>query len=120
MVRAVCTRRISYQGAFRTALQPGEMLRAIRMPRLSGDARWGYEKACRKPGDFAHAMAAVLLRGDTRRVVIGALGGRPLLLQGDAASMDGAARMRSACDSIRCSVTCSSRCCDALSAEAAA
>ena len=44
-----------------------------------------YEKACRKPGDFAHAMAAVLLRGDTRRVVIGALGGRPLLLEGDAA-----------------------------------
>ena len=89
------------QGAFRTALQAGELLRDIRIPRLSGDARWAYEKACRKPGDFAHAMAAVLLRGDTRRVVIGALGGRPLLLQGDAASMDGAADALRALDPVQ-------------------
>ena len=78
-------------GAFRTALLPGEIMLAIRVPRLPADARWGYEKACRKPGDFAHAMAAVLLCGDRRRAVIGALGGRPLLLEGDAASVDGAA-----------------------------
>ena len=77
-------------GAFRTALLPGEILRAIRIARLSGDARWGYEKACRKPGDFAHAMAAVLLDGNTRRVVIGALGSKPLRLEGDDASIDGA------------------------------
>jgi aerobic carbon-monoxide dehydrogenase medium subunit len=78
-------------GAFRTALLPGEIMLAIRVPRLPADARWGYEKACRKPGDFAHAMAAVLLWGDRRHAVIGALGGRPLLLEGDAASVDGAA-----------------------------
>ena len=48
-------------GAFRTAVAPGEILCAVRIPRLPTDAGWGYVKACRKPGDFAHAMAAVLL-----------------------------------------------------------
>jgi carbon-monoxide dehydrogenase medium subunit len=79
-------------GAFRTALEPGEVLTAVRVPRLPADATWGYVKACRKPGDFAHAMAAVLLTPRTRRAVIGALGGRPLLLEGDAASIEGATR----------------------------
>lgn len=70
-------------GAFRTALLPGEMLLAVRVPRLSAEARWGYEKACRKPGDFAHAMAAVLLDRGLRRIVVGALGGKPMVLDGD-------------------------------------
>ncbi len=78
------------RGAFQTALESGEILRAVRVPRLSVDARWGYEKACRKPGDFAHAMAAVLIRGGQRRAVIGAMGGKPLLLEGGAASDAGA------------------------------
>ncbi len=79
-------------GAFRTALLSGEILLAIRVPRLPADARWAYEKACRKPGDFAHAMVAVLLSGGRRRAVIGALGGRPLLLEGDAVSIEAATR----------------------------
>jgi carbon-monoxide dehydrogenase medium subunit len=72
------------RGAFRTALQPGELLLAVRVPRLGPGAGWGYVKACRKPGEFAHAMAAVLLdpaRG-VRRAVIGATGGAPLVLEG--------------------------------------
>lgn len=77
-------------GAFRTALRPGEILRAVRVPRLDG-AGWGYVKTCRKPGDFAHAMAAVRLGRSSRRAVIGALGGKPLLLEGEAASEAGAA-----------------------------
>lgn len=79
-------------GAFRTALVPGEIMQAIRVLRLPADARWGYEKACRKPGDFAHAMAAVLLSAERRCAVIGALGGRPLRLEGDAVSNAGATR----------------------------
>lgn len=89
------------QGAFRTALLPGEILRAVRVPRMTADARWGYEKACRKPGDFAHAMAAVLLRGDKRRAVIGALGGKPLLLEGEDASAEGAARALTGLDLVQ-------------------
>ncbi len=72
----------------------------MRIPRLRDGARWGYVKACRKPGDFAHAMAAVLLTARTRRVVIGALGGRPLLLEREAASIDGAAHALQALDGL--------------------
>jgi carbon-monoxide dehydrogenase medium subunit len=71
------------RGAFDVALAPGEILRAVRIPRPGADARWGYTKSCRKPGEFAHAMAAVLVSGTIRRAVIGATGGRPVLLTGD-------------------------------------
>src|ERR1700745_1174169 len=47
-------------GAFRNALTPGEIVQAVRVPRPSAQARWGYYKACRKPGEFAHAIAAAL------------------------------------------------------------
>ena len=79
-------------GALESALQKDEIVESVRVPVMRSSARWGYVKACRKPGDFAHAMAAVLLTPRARRSVIGALGGRPLLLEGDAASIDGAAR----------------------------
>jgi carbon-monoxide dehydrogenase medium subunit len=79
-------------GPFRTALLPGEILIAVWVPYLAHGARWGYQKACRKPGEFAHAMAAVMISGGSRRAVIGALGGKPLELNGDAASVDGAMR----------------------------
>ena len=72
-------------GAFRTALASDEIVQAVRIPRPSPQARWGYYKACRKPGEFAHAMAAVLddsLRGH-RCAVIGAVGGPPLILEGE-------------------------------------
>ncbi len=74
-------------GAFRTSLQPGEILRAVRVPRPSAQARFGYYKACRKPGEFAHAMAAFLDdpgRG-IRRAAIGAVGGPPVVLEGERA-----------------------------------
>jgi carbon-monoxide dehydrogenase medium subunit len=71
-------------GAFRTALHPGELLRAVRVAKLSPEARWGYVKACRKPGEFAHAMAAVLVDRNVMRAVIGATGGAPIVLEGEA------------------------------------
>ena len=80
------------QGAFRTSLLPGEILQAIRVPQLSRNARWVCEKACRKPGDFAHAIAAVYVDSNVRRAAIGALGGKPLLLEGDAVSVEAANR----------------------------
>jgi aerobic carbon-monoxide dehydrogenase medium subunit len=70
------------RGAFRTALNQGELLRAVRIPKLSPAARWGYVKACRKPGEFAHAMAAVLVDRGMTRAVIGATGGAPIVLEG--------------------------------------
>lgn len=67
-------------GAFRTMLTQGEIVVAVRIPRPSSMARWGVYKACRKPGEFAHAMAAVLIDGDRTRAVIGAVGGPPVVL----------------------------------------
>jgi carbon-monoxide dehydrogenase medium subunit len=71
-------------GAFRTALTPAEIVQAVRIPRPSPEAGWGYYKACRKPGEFAHAMAAVLIDPgrNIRRAVIGAVGGPPVVLEG--------------------------------------
>lgn len=77
-------------GPFTTVLAPGEVLTRISIPRLPPGARWGYAKSCRKPGEFAQAMAAALLVEPVRRLVIGAMGGKPLLLQGSEADIDGA------------------------------
>lgn len=84
--RAIPLRRF-VTGAFRTMLEPGEIMQAVRIPRPSPGARWGYYKACRKPGEFAHAMAAVLDDPEhgVRRAVIGAVGGPPVVLEGAAA-----------------------------------
>ena len=67
-------------GAFETALEPGELIIELRIPRLSSRASWGYYKVCRKAGEFAQASAGVLIdpsRGITR-CVIGAISGRPI------------------------------------------
>ena len=44
----------------RTRLQPGEILEAIKIPRLSEVRRCGYYKVCRKAGEFASALGAVI------------------------------------------------------------
>jgi aerobic carbon-monoxide dehydrogenase medium subunit len=77
-------------GALETALQPGEMLEAVRVPALSPSARWGYYKVCRKTGEYAHAIGAVLLDRSRNvfRAVIGATERKPLVLS-DARSLFG-------------------------------
>ncbi len=69
-------------GAYTTALRDGELLTAVTVPSLGADTRWGYDKFCRKPGEFAEASAAVLFAPTTRtaRIVLGALDGAPLEL----------------------------------------
>jgi aerobic carbon-monoxide dehydrogenase medium subunit len=69
-------------GAFEVALEPGELLQGIRIPRPSRNARCGYYKICRKAGEFALASAAVLLdAGRGRfRAVMGATEGRPIVI----------------------------------------
>ena len=58
-------RRISarefYQGAYFTALEPGEMLTAVRIPVPPAGHGSAYEKLKRKIGDYATAAAAVVL-----------------------------------------------------------
>jgi len=69
-------------GAYENVLAAGEMLEAIKIPRLSPQGRFGYHKICRKVGEFALAMGAVLddpERGQFR-IVIGATKGRPIVI----------------------------------------
>jgi aerobic carbon-monoxide dehydrogenase medium subunit len=56
-----------YQGAYFTALGPGEIVTAIRIPPPKARHGYAYEKLKRKIGDYATAAAAVVLtlEGDT-------------------------------------------------------
>jgi aerobic carbon-monoxide dehydrogenase medium subunit len=69
-------------GVFETALHPGELLVAIRIPKRSARARYGYWKLCRKAGEFAQAIGAALHDPERNeaRAVLGALPGAPYLM----------------------------------------
>jgi carbon-monoxide dehydrogenase medium subunit len=75
-------------GVFEVSLEPGEILEAVRIPRLSRRARWGYYKICRKTGEFAHAIGAVLYDPERAvcRAVIGATESKPIVVS-DAATL---------------------------------
>lgn len=77
-------------GALRSALRPGEIIETVRIPAMTPSARFGYFKACRKTGEFAHAIGAVLIDPEqaTARAVIGALEAAPIVLA-DASSLFG-------------------------------
>jgi aerobic carbon-monoxide dehydrogenase medium subunit len=53
--------RAFYEAAYATALHPGELLTAVRIPVPPAGHGWAYEKLKRKVGDYATAAAAVLL-----------------------------------------------------------
>jgi carbon-monoxide dehydrogenase medium subunit len=59
--------RAFYRGVYTTALEPGEILTAIRIPSPPHGHGYAYEKLKRKVGDYATAAAAVVLTmtGDT-------------------------------------------------------
>ncbi len=71
------------RGGFETALEADEILEAVRVPRLGADARWGYYKVNRKPGEFAHAIGAVLHDPERGvcRAVAGATESRPIVIE---------------------------------------
>ena len=58
--RRVAAREFS-QGAYFTALEPGEIVAAIRFPTPKAGHGYAYEKLKRKVGDYATAAAAVVL-----------------------------------------------------------
>jgi len=84
-----CPATTFVQGPFTTALGPAELIVAIEVPRLSPAASWGYEKICRKTGEFARAIGAAILDEPTglARVVCGAIGGAPIELPRTAARL---------------------------------
>jgi aerobic carbon-monoxide dehydrogenase medium subunit len=70
-------------GPFTTALEQGEIIEGVLVPKISGAARWGFYKICRKPGELADAMAAVLVDPERRvcRIVMGATAAAPAVLE---------------------------------------
>ncbi len=70
-------------GALESALAANELMESVRVPVMRASTRWGYAKACRKPGEFAHAIAAVLIDPEAAagRVVIGAIEAPPIVLR---------------------------------------
>lgn len=71
------------RGAFETVLQAGEILCGVSVPALTESAKWGYYKFCRKAGDFAEAIGAVLQDRGITRTVLGATNGPPVLIEGE-------------------------------------
>lgn len=69
-------------GPLESALKAGEIVEAVHVPARAASAHWGYAKSCRKTGEFAHAIGAVLVdpAAATARVVIGAIDTAPIVV----------------------------------------
>jgi carbon-monoxide dehydrogenase medium subunit len=69
--------------ALESALRPGEIIETIHIPARPASARWGYVKSCRKTGEYAHAIGAVLIDpgAGTARIVIGAIEAAPIIVK---------------------------------------
>ncbi|WP_020187560.1 FAD binding domain-containing protein [Methylopila sp. 73B] len=69
-------------GALSTALEADEILIAVRVPVMNPSSRFGYVKHCRKVGEFAHAIGAVLIDPETAtgRAVFGAVEAPPVVV----------------------------------------
>jgi carbon-monoxide dehydrogenase medium subunit len=63
-----------YQGAYFTALEPGEILTSISIPAAAAGHGYAYEKLKRKIGDYATAAAAVVLTMSGGKVTACAIG----------------------------------------------
>ena len=75
-----------------TVLERGEIVEAIRVPRLSPGASWGHCKLCVKPGDFAESLAVVVRDPDRGhcRVALAGPTHAPILLEEVAGLVAGA------------------------------
>ena len=69
-------------GIYETVRAADEVVECVRIPRLFPHARWGYSKFCRKSGEFANSIAAVVHdpARDYARVMLGAVDGPPIVL----------------------------------------
>jgi aerobic carbon-monoxide dehydrogenase medium subunit len=69
--------------ALETVLSPDEIVETIHIPLRPASAHWGYFKSCRKTGEFAYAIAAILIdpSAATARVVIGAIEKPPIVMK---------------------------------------
>jgi carbon-monoxide dehydrogenase medium subunit len=73
-----------FLGAYTTALPEDAILTAVRIPRLTGAARFGFYKVCRKTGAFADSLAIAVSDSERglSRVALGGISGAPMRLAG--------------------------------------
>jgi carbon-monoxide dehydrogenase medium subunit len=71
------------RGAMETELARDELLTAVRIPRFSRSARFGFHKICRKAGEFADAIGVVAWDPESAFycAVAGAAEGRPIVME---------------------------------------
>jgi carbon-monoxide dehydrogenase medium subunit len=76
-------------GLMETCLGETDMLRGVLLPVLTKDARWGYTKFCRKVGEFAHSIGAVVIDRNLglAHAVLGAAADKPKRLSGVSARL---------------------------------
>lgn len=86
-------------GYLAPALEEHDIITSISLPYLPNGSRTGFRKFCRKSGEFAHSLAAVVLAGkQTSRVVLGCAIGKPILLNAVAAIAGSAGGWRDGMD----------------------
>jgi aerobic carbon-monoxide dehydrogenase medium subunit len=83
-----------FHGPLTTALEPDEIIVAVKLPAWPARRRWGFQEFARRRGDFALAAAAVFYddpQGKARNAHVGAIGvaDRPLRLHGAEAAING-------------------------------
>ena len=81
-----------FTGVFETALEPGEVLTEIRVPKLAGSTGWAYVKANRRAQDWATVGVAAVVRRSNgsvegASVALTNMGGTPLRAQGVEAAL---------------------------------
>lgn len=75
-------------GPYYTALNDGDLIVAVEVPRRPAAERWGYSKVTTKIGEYAESMALALINpaARTARLVLGAADGAPIVLNETAAA----------------------------------
>lgn len=74
-------------GPMSTGLAAAELLVGVRIEKRAPASSWGFKKLCRKSGDFAEALAVVVLN-TTARIVLGATPAGPLVMAHTARFVD--------------------------------
>jgi carbon-monoxide dehydrogenase medium subunit len=71
------------RGAMETEVGSNELLAAVRIPKFSRGARFGFHKICRKTGEFADAIGVAVHDPERRltRLVASTQAGAPILLE---------------------------------------
>ncbi|MCY3789084.1 MAG: FAD binding domain-containing protein [Gemmatimonadetes bacterium] len=79
-------------GVFETVMEASEILEAVRVPKVAAGTQCGLYKVCRKTGEFADAIGAILWDPERSlcRLVVGATDSTPIVLENRADLFGGA------------------------------